>query len=111
MGWQWSASAREYTDAVTGESISREELTGLQSDFVAKMGDQFRDAATALHGRGASPDEWETELRRLVDRTQAISYQLSRGGSRAMQDSDWSQVASRIASDYEYLNAFAQDAG
>jgi hypothetical protein len=111
MGWQWQSGARQYVDTATGAVISKDELASLQADFVTKMGDQFRETATGLHQRGASPDEWETALRPIVDRTQAIGYQLSRGGSQAMSADDWSTVSDLISKQYDYLNAFAQDAG
>jgi len=111
MGWQWSESARNYTDSSTGDVISKDELAALQADFVAKMGDQFRATATDLYNQGASPDEWEAALRPIVDRTQAIGYQLARGGSQAMSEADWSAVSTLISAQYDYLNAFAQDAG
>jgi hypothetical protein len=111
MGWIWSESARTYSDSSTGDVISKDDLASLQTDFVGKMGDQFRETATSLHGRGASPDEWETALRPIVDRTQAISYQLARGGSNAMTSDDWSTVSEQVKAQYDYLNAFAADAG
>lgn len=111
MGWQWSATARSYTDESTGDAISNTELASLQADFVAKMQTQFRDAATTLHNDGAAPDAWEATLRPIVDRTQAISFQLSRGGANAMTSDDWSAVETQIAAQYDFLQSFAADAG
>ena len=112
MGWQWSATDRQYVDTSSGDVITKDALAILLALFVAKMRSQFRDAAAALLNDGGSPpDEWETELQPIVDQTQAISYQLARGGSNAMSEGDWAAVAVLIAAQYGYLNAFAADAG
>ena len=117
--WVWDAIKKQYRNSKTKKRLTAEKLLEIRNDFIDAQRLTFseRDLDTVIDSRILvtvlvnglkTVQEWLYEMRQKIRDIFNAQYMLGRGGRNAMFQEDLDRQAEAIGSQFDFLQAFAE---
>lgn len=105
--WSYNRKRGQYRDKRTGRFLGPATNAQVRDDFNRRRQKDSDALARRLEKETISVQEWEAQMRKMIDRQWTAQYLHGRGGRNAMTAADRAQLRQLLREQYDFLRRFA----
>jgi hypothetical protein len=108
-GYTWDSASGRYRSHTSGQYVAQADLKALSTNFSQYTRENLRTITERMIGGQIDLSTWQRQAAQELKESYITNMLISRGGVNAVTQADYGRQGGRLASEYRYLNNFAQE--